>query len=133
MWQISRAWQRGQDRVLREFELTQMQFAVLAHLVFLLRQKEQVSQQELADYAGIEKMQMSQVLKLMESRDLIKRKRQPGMGRALAVVPTTKGRQKLKKALPAIEAFDLEFFYGKDRNADLNRLAGLLNPEPHIE
>lgn len=35
---------------------------------------------------------------------------------------SAKGRRQLEKALPAVEKFDMEFFYGDDRNSDLQTL-----------
>jgi DNA-binding MarR family transcriptional regulator len=55
-------------------------------------------------------MMTSQVVRALEARGLLERARHPDDARARALTLTNAGRERVVRALPRVEAADLEFF-----------------------
>lgn len=109
MWQVTNQWQASQRATLKPFDLTYVQFVLLATLTYL-EASGPVTQKTLADMAVTDPMMTSQVLRTLESRDLVHRLRHPTDGRARAVAVTAAGRNLVNKAVVAVEACDASFF-----------------------
>ncbi len=110
LWQVTSIWQRNVAAVLRGHELTQVQFALLASLMWLEDKEEWVTQAMLARHAKLDEMMTSQVLRSLEGRGLVERHPHPHDTRAKHLVLTAEGRAKAKNALPDVERVDLEYF-----------------------
>ncbi len=123
LWRATNAWQRAQRAALEPFDLTHVQYALLATLV--AADKKGISQAAASAASGVDPMTTSQVLRGLESRDLVLRTPHPEDRRAHRVTVTTNGRAVVKKATPKVDKADAEFFApaGGDKSRVLSALA----------
>ena len=110
LWQVTALWQRRVADVLRPLELTQVQYALLASLLWLARKEEVVTQSRLAAHAKLDVMMTSQVLRALEGRGLLERRPHPTDTRAKALRLTPAWRALTTRAVPAVETADSKFF-----------------------
>jgi DNA-binding MarR family transcriptional regulator len=112
LFQVTALWQRRVAQALRPLELTQVQYALLASLLWLSRQGEEevVTQARLAAHAKLDVMMTSQVLRALEGRGLLERRPHPSDTRAKALRLTAAGRALTTRAVPAVETADAQFF-----------------------
>ena len=129
LWQSFHAWKRTINATLEPFELTQLQFSLLACLAWLRRSADVVTQQELATFTSIDKMQVSQVLKKLEAAGLVERRANPVDRRAWNLMPTKAGERLLTRVLPAVEQADRVFFEASTRAPQLRQLLAVVDPE----
>jgi DNA-binding MarR family transcriptional regulator len=120
LWQVTNRWQAAQRAALKPFELTHVQFVLLASLTWL-QADGPVTQRDLAAHAYTDPMMTSQVLRALEERGLVSRAPHPDDGRARAVRATRAGATLANRANAAVEACDREYFAplgaGRDRFA----------------
>lgn len=109
LWQVTNRWQAAQRATLKPFDLTHVQFVLLASLAWL-DVDGPVTQRILADHAVTDPMMTSQVLRALEVRGLVKRDAHPTDKRAWALAATPSGRALANRAVAAVEACDREFF-----------------------
>jgi DNA-binding MarR family transcriptional regulator len=109
LWQVTNRWQAAQRAALRPFELTHVQFVLLASLAWL-DSDGPVTQRRLADHAAADAMMTSQVLRALEGRGLVTRMPHPDDRRARALAVTDRGRALADRAVVAVEACDRDFF-----------------------
>ncbi|MEV0059738.1 MarR family transcriptional regulator [Nocardia sp. NPDC050718] len=111
LWQVTNRWQAAQRAALAPFDLTHVQFVLLASLTYLgHRGAEPVMQRELAEHAATDPMMTSQVLRALEQKGLIERRAHPRDRRARALVATADGVALANRAVVAVEACDRTFF-----------------------
>lgn len=110
LWREFMRWQRELNARLKPLELTQPQFAILAVCGWLTRDGQEVTQQDVVDFLGMDRMHISQIATRLEGDGLIERKTATTDSRAKAIVVTTKGQERLSRAVPLVEAFDQAFF-----------------------
>jgi DNA-binding MarR family transcriptional regulator len=110
LWQVTALWQRSVVAALRPHGLTQVQYALLASLLWLSRTEEQIAQARLARHAKLDVMMTSQVLRALEARGLLKRRPHPTDTRAKVLHLTAAGRATATRAVPAVETADAAFF-----------------------
>ncbi len=129
LWQVNMIWQRKQRNALAEIGLTHGQFVLLAALVWLEQYEQEIIQIQLATMTKVDPMLVSQILRKLESKGLIKRVQHSRDTRALALSSTESGRDLLKKALPIVEDTDEQFFavLGKERKNFIASLLSLIN------
>lgn len=123
LWRTSQAWQAAHRTALKPFGLTNVQFVLLASLVWL-REEEPVTQRMLADYARTDIMMTSQVLRTLEQKGLIERDPHPTDARARSLVPTLRGVRLANEAVRVVEEADRAFF--RPLADDRRELLGLL-------
>lgn len=109
LWHISTTWRGSIESVLKEMELTHPQFVVLAAIGWLTRKGDLVAQAAIGKMASLDPNTISQILKGLEQKKLIKRE-QLSDSRAKNPLLTQKGSDILAKALPAVEKADAQFF-----------------------
>lgn len=109
LWRVTNSWQRAIRDALVPFDLTHVQFVLLASLTWM-GTTEPVMQRDLARHAGTDPMMTSQVLRTLESKGLITRKRHPTDGRAWSLAPTRTGRALANRANRAVETADAAYF-----------------------
>lgn len=109
LWRVTNTWQAAQRAALQPFELTHVQFVLLASLAWL-NSDTAVTQRELAEHAHTDAMMTSQVLRVLEANGLIDRARHPTDARARAVTVTSRGAALASTANTAVEAVDQAFF-----------------------
>jgi DNA-binding MarR family transcriptional regulator len=110
LWQLTALWQRRIAAALRPHGLTQVQYALLASLLWLSRREKGITQARLARHAKLDTMMTSQVLRALESRGFVERKAHPTDTRAKVLALTAAGRALAWKAVPAVEGADRKFF-----------------------
>lgn len=125
LWRVTNRWQAAQRAALAPFDLTHVQFVLLASLTYL--DAEPPTQRELADHAGTDPMMTSQVLRALEAKRLVQRRPHPTDARARLLVVTPAGRALANRAVVAVEACDADFFGALANRAsftsELGRLA----------
>lgn len=110
LWKVNSLWQREIKKILQEFDLSHTQFVVLATTHFLGMKDKTVTQIQISKQTGIDKMLISNILKVLLSKKLILRKEHETDTRAKIVRLTKNGENLLKKAVKAVEDFDKIFF-----------------------
>lgn len=110
LWQVTALWQRKIAATLRPYGLTQVQFALLASLLWLSNKKTLITQTMLAQHTKLDGMMTSQVLRALEKKGFIERQPHPSDTRAKILSLTALGRKRIWAAVPAVEAADTEFF-----------------------
>jgi MarR family transcriptional regulator, organic hydroperoxide resistance regulator len=109
LWQLTNTWQAAQRAALRPFDLTHVQFVLLASLTWL-NSDTPVTQRELATHAHTDPMMTSQVLRTLEAKGLIVRGPHPTDARARALTATPRGAELANAANAKVEAVDHAFF-----------------------
>jgi DNA-binding MarR family transcriptional regulator len=117
LWKVSNAWQRRQRAALLPFGLTHSQFVLLATATWF-GAKETLTQARLAELSGVDPMTTSQIVRTLETADLLKRRDHPDDPRAKAIAVTDAGRERARKALVAVEDTDAAFFAPLASRAD---------------
>ena len=125
LWRVTNRWQAAQRATLQPFDLTHVQFVLLASLTWL--DSTAPTQSELAAHAGTDPMMTSQVLRALEAKSLIERRPHPTDGRARLLAVTAAGTALANRAVVAVEACDARFFSPLTNRAafttELGRLA----------
>lgn len=126
LWVVSTTWRRRVEAVLAPLGLTHPQFMTLAAIGWLTRDDEAVSQAALGRHVRLDPNTMSQILRGLEGRGLVERRRGRD-SRAKNPVLTEEGAALVGEAVPLVEQVDDAFFSpmaGGQRmmNASLARL-----------
>jgi DNA-binding MarR family transcriptional regulator len=111
LWQLSNKWQAAQRKALATYELTHVQFVLLASLTWSA-QDNPMTQKELAQHTQVDIMMTSQVLRALEAKGFVARTVSQQDQRAIHVAATTKGQKLANDAIKAVELVD-ERFFGK--------------------
>jgi len=109
IWQVSMLWQRKLKAALDTLDITHAQFLLLAALDFLSTQKNIVSQQDLARHCRIDKMMTSKILRTMQKKGLLTRKKNKMDTRSKTLVLSDEGNDTLTKALKMVDKVDTDF------------------------
>ncbi len=128
LWQVTHLWQRQVESVLSELDITHLQFVLLAGIGWLTRDGTLPTQVQLAEFCKIHVMQISQVVRKLEDKKLIKRTTHPSDPRAKVLRLTPTGEAVLSQAVPLIEQLDAAFFGACNQAALLTELKQL-HPE----
>lgn len=128
LWQVTNTWQAAQRAALRPFDLTHVQFVLLASLTWL-HTDAPVTQRDLANHAHTDPMMTSQVLRTLETKGLIARAPHPTDARARHLTVTPEGSALANAANSAVEDVDRTFFSRLDNDQQhftsmLRQLAG---------
>jgi len=110
LWQVTALWQRRIAWALRSLGLTQVQYALLASLLWMSRTQRTITQAMLARHTKLDMMMTSQVLRTLETRGLLQRNPHPTDTRAKVLRLTKEGRKLAWQAVPVVERVDREFF-----------------------
>ncbi|MDN3506631.1 MAG: MarR family transcriptional regulator [Simkaniaceae bacterium] len=110
LWHVSTTWRGSIEKTLKPLGLTHPQFVILATLGWLTRNGERVTQAAIGKTAGLDPNTVSQIIRGLEQKEFIFREKSSD-GRAKNPILTVQGSVTLKKAMPAVEAKDTEFFH----------------------
>lgn len=116
LWHVTLRWQRELAAALRPLGLTHVQFVLLGSVWWLEQAGEAPSQAELADHAGTDVMMTSQVVRTLESRELLVRTPDRHDRRVKRVTTTTAGRRLARRAVKVADRVDVDFFGPGDRD-----------------
>jgi DNA-binding MarR family transcriptional regulator len=109
LWLMTNKWQARQRLALKPFNLTHVQFVLLACLVYAPNNRS-LTQIQLAERAQTDPTMTSQVLRKLEAKDLVQRTSSTEDKRAVRLKATSKGIKLVNRAIVAVEAVDREFF-----------------------
>jgi DNA-binding MarR family transcriptional regulator len=109
LWRITNAWQAAQRAALAPFDLTHVQFVLLASLTWMAAD-DPVTQRDLADHAGTDPMMTSQVLRALEAKGLVERRPHPTDSRARALAVSARGATLANEANRVVEGVDRDYF-----------------------
>jgi DNA-binding MarR family transcriptional regulator len=127
LWQINNKWQAKQRHALLKFNLTHVQFVLLASLTWNANEKG-VTQKQLAGFAQTDVMMTSQVVRVLEQKKFLTRTSNPDDTRSYFLKPTKPGIAIVNKAIIAVEEVDQQFFSVLDTNiTSLVTMMQLLN------
>lgn len=123
LWQVTQLWQRMITKELHKVELTHVQFVLLTACDFLFSKGELVTQKRLAEFTNTNIMMVSDVVRTLEKKSLLIRRKNSVDKREIHLSPTEEGSKKVTLALPLVEAIDEQFFshLSTDQN-DFNRV-----------
>jgi DNA-binding MarR family transcriptional regulator len=127
MWHATHRWQRAIVAALAPFELTHVQFVLLASAWWLNDQGQRPTQAGLAAQAATDVKMTSQVLRALERRGLLVREQDENDTRARRIEVTTAGARLAVRTIAVVERADRAFFSVVDPDeaiALLSRLAG---------
>jgi len=107
VWHLSTKWRVAVDRALNRFGLTHAHYLVLGSLSEFSRGGAKPSQRELADFAGLEVMYVSKLVRALEHSKLLRRADHPDEPRAFQLELTARGADLVVQAAAAMrELFD---------------------------
>lgn len=109
LWQVTNSWQREIRATLAPFNLTHVQFVLLAVLA-TTDGESSVTQSELSERASTDPMMTSQVLRALEEKNLVERLPHPTDRRARTLKATSAGITLVNRANTAVEAADRAYF-----------------------
>lgn len=109
LWRVTNSWQRAIRAALAPYDLTHVQFVLLAVLASV-EDDATVMQRDLAARAGTDPMITSQVIRALERKRLVARDPHPDDGRARVLSPTAAGIDLVNRANGAVEAADAAYF-----------------------
>ena len=121
------AWRRELGVRLRPLGLTPTQFDAIAAVSFLGRSGEP-TQQQIADFSGLDRMMLSKVLATLEKRGLVRRTADAADARVKRLAVTPRGRETVDAATAIARAVDSDLFSVVESPArlrdELERVAG---------
>lgn len=111
------AWEKGLGELLADLDLTNTQFKMLASLVLLNKDRQVVTQMDIANRLGADKTMVSEVLRTLEKKGFIIREEHPLDRRAKSLTVTEKGFEVFEIAVKRAVEFNETFFapLGKGR------------------
>jgi DNA-binding MarR family transcriptional regulator len=132
LWHATLRWQRAITAALGPFELTHVQFVLLACAWWLNRGGDAPNQVAVARQAGTDLKMSSEVLRSLERKALIERHSDPADARAKLIRVTPAGKRLAPRAITAVERADREFF-GPSASVATDLLARLADwPAPGL-
>lgn len=115
MWRVVHRYQREVEQALRPLDLTHLQFVTLTLVAWMARDGEASTQSELARFGDIHPMQVSNVLKALEQKRMVRRTPSPGNALAKQVAITRTGMKALREALPLVIGVQARLFGDQGR------------------
>jgi DNA-binding MarR family transcriptional regulator len=119
LWQIVHAWQRRLEDALAALDLTHMQFVALATVGWLSSQGETPNQNRIAAFAKLDRMMLSKILRLLETKGYVARNPHPTDRRAIEVELSSTGWTVLHQAIPLALKTQAAFFGRLGRDGTL--------------
>ena len=71
VWQLSNYWQSNLRKILKAYNLTLNEYLILESIFILQQNNEEIAQNEISIYAGIDISVASVIFKLLESKKII--------------------------------------------------------------
>lgn len=102
VWHLSTKWRVAVDRALAPFGLTHAHYSLLASLYALSEGGTSPSQRELADFAGLEIMYVSKLVRPLERSGLLRRNDHPDDPRAFQLKLTRRGDEVIVEAAAVV-------------------------------
>ncbi|MDA3148015.1 MarR family transcriptional regulator [Leucobacter sp. UCMA 4100] len=109
LWRVTNSWQREIRAILAPFDLTHVQFVLLAVLT-AMDYETPLTQRDLAEHAVTDPMMTSQVLRTLEKKGFVERHPHPTDRRARTLTVTPAGATLANRANAAVEEADRAYF-----------------------
>lgn len=111
LWQVTSLWQQKIKKVLNDkYQLNHSQFVIMTSIHWLTLHNDEVTQVSLAQHTKMESMNVSQILKSLQSKNYIIRKEHPTDTRAKIVFLSQTGEQLIRQAIADVDIVDKNFF-----------------------
>jgi DNA-binding MarR family transcriptional regulator len=110
LWHATLRWQREVAAALRPLGLTHAQFVFLGSIWYLTREGELPSQRQLAEHNSADQMMTSQVVRLLERRQLVNRVTDERDKRVVRLELTPSGKATAERAVLIMDRLDDTFF-----------------------
>lgn len=111
LWQVTSLWQQKIKKVLNDkYQLNHSQFVIMTSIHWLTLHNDEVTQVSLAQHTKMETMNVSQILKSLQSKNYIIRREHPTDTRAKIVFLSSTGEQLIKQAIVDVDIVDKNFF-----------------------
>ncbi|GIF50950.1 DNA-binding MarR family transcriptional regulator [Asanoa ferruginea] len=104
LWQVTLRWRAAVDRAVAPLGLTHAQYSLIGSLYGLTRQGRTPSQRELADFAGLEQIYVSKLIRGLADAGLVTRSEHPTDSRARQLSLTAKGVEVTEAAVGIVHA-----------------------------
>jgi DNA-binding MarR family transcriptional regulator len=114
LWHTTLRWQRAMASALAPFDLTHVQFVILASTWWLNGAGERPNQARLSEYTGSDARMTSEVIRRLLAKGLVERAPDPADSRAKVLSVTPDGAQVAGRAIDAVESADAGFFAAAD-------------------
>lgn len=108
----AQAWRRELGARLRPLGLTPTQFETIGALGWLSRSSPDPTQQEVADFAAMDRMMLSKLVTGLERRGILLRLSEPRDARLKRLRLTDRGRELVTEATAIARSVDAELFVG---------------------
>ncbi|POM26108.1 Transcriptional regulator SlyA [Actinomadura rubteroloni] len=122
LWHVTLRWQRDIARALAPFDLTHVQFVLLATAWWMNSHGEDPNQLSLARKAGTDVKMTSQVLRKLEDKGFLRREVDPADTRAKLLRVTDAGARLAQRTIEVVDEVDRGFFAAAPEAAGLLRL-----------
>ena len=116
LWKAANVLQHLHARCLSDLNVTPTQFSLMTCLVYLF-QAGPVTASQISAHSGIDKMTVSDLVKTLAKKRMLRTRRHPTDGRALLLEPTAEGIRATNSAVRRVEAVDARFF-GRLKDAE---------------
>ncbi|MFV0421472.1 MarR family winged helix-turn-helix transcriptional regulator [Oleidesulfovibrio sp.] len=110
LWKASNKLQRLHRAALKEFDLSPTQFSVLASIVYLGSDEDQLTQALLCQHTQMDKMLVSDVVRALCKKQLVTRFANPADRRSFIITATSDGERLANKTVKIVESIDTDFF-----------------------
>ncbi len=110
LWQTTMIWQRLIKKALEPYQITHAQFVIMATILWRHKQNKTVTQVDIIEMTNLDKMTVSKSLRLLESKNLVKRWEHHTDTRAKMMVLSFDGEILVNTIVQKVEAVDAKFF-----------------------
>jgi DNA-binding MarR family transcriptional regulator len=115
---ISHDWEQHIEASLLQFNITYLEFMILAGVGWLTSNNQLITQVKLAEFWNVDVMRISQAAKKLELKGFIVRQAHPIDTRAKIVNLTSQGEKILSKAICVVEKLE-NLFFGESLQSEL--------------
>lgn len=120
LWQTTTIWQRQIKKTLEKYNISHAQFVIMANLMWLKIQKQDVTQIKIVNLSKLDKMTVSKSLKKLSTLGYVERIEHKIDARAKEVCLTSKGETLINILVPIVENTDSLFFSGISKLEEKN-------------
>jgi len=108
LWHVAMRWRAAVDRAVAPLGLTHAQYSLIASLYGLTRRGRAPTQRELADFAELEQIYVSKLVRALADAGLVIRSPHPTDTRAVQLALTAKGVEVTEAAVAVVHALQHE-------------------------
>lgn len=116
LWQTTIIWQRLIKQALQAYDISHPQFIIMAILLWANEVKKTPTQSFISKQSKLDKMTVSQAIKKLVAKSLLKRQESKQDTRAKLISLTIEGEKLIQTLLPIIESIDDNFFIDDKKN-----------------